>query len=188
MNKPAKEALAETFLELAKSQGIERISVSKLCQLSHVSREAFYYHFQDKYELISWIYSQQKAKIMKEHFGKETWEKTVHRVLILIREYSVFYRNGFSDTSYQNLEKSMNDYTIEIFTNIILDVTEANEIDEEMAFFLRFDSHGAVSMTKEWVLSGMMMPEERLAYLIAAAMPQRMMELFNQYYEKHHLK
>lgn len=180
MIKKTKEQLSQKFLKLLKTKGIEEISVSELCKKSDISRETFYYHFQDKYDLISWIYGCQKKSIMEQYFGTEPWSATCTRVLKLIREYSTFYRRGFSDTSYQNLERAMNDYTINVFSTVISQETHQQKLSKEMEFYIRFNSHGAVSMTKEWVESGMLVSEEELGKLLADSMPGKMKACFDK--------
>lgn len=63
MTNKTKDQLSHNFLILLKTKGIEEISVSELCKKSDISRETFYYHFQDKYDLISWIYGCQKNQL-----------------------------------------------------------------------------------------------------------------------------
>lgn len=53
-----------------------------------------------------------------------------------------------------------------------------------MNFYIQFNSHGAVAMTKEWVQLGMNMPEEELAFLIAEAMPSKMKTCFDTFKEE----
>ena len=51
-----KRALALALKELIKTHPIEKISVGNICDVCGMNRKSFYYHFQDKYELINWIY------------------------------------------------------------------------------------------------------------------------------------
>lgn len=51
-----KRALSQALKELIKTRPIEKISVGNICDACGLNRKSFYYHFQDKYELIYWIY------------------------------------------------------------------------------------------------------------------------------------
>lgn len=73
----------------------------------------------------------------------------------------------------------MNDYTNEVFSNVISQENPQRILSKEMEFFIRFNSHGAVSMTKEWVESGMIVPEEELGKLLADSMPSKMKDSFD---------
>lgn len=187
MIKNTKEKIATVFLSMLKTQGVEQVSVSQLCNESGVSRETFYYHFQDKYDLMSWIYAKQKRTIMEDYFDSEPWSMVVCRVLKLVREYSSFYRQGFSSTAYQNLEKVMNDYTIYLFTNVIKDLTGYDTVPDDLNFYICFNSHGAVAMTKEWVESNMDKSEEELSNLIADAMPYKLKVYLDLHYQKRNM-
>lgn len=51
-----KKALALTFKQLVSSQSLEKVGVNDICRACGVSRKTFYYHFQDKYALVEWIF------------------------------------------------------------------------------------------------------------------------------------
>ena len=50
--------LADSFKELACRTPIEKITVKEITDRAGVIRPTFYNHFQDKYELLEWIISQ----------------------------------------------------------------------------------------------------------------------------------
>ena len=41
--------------ELMKRKSLEKITVSDIVQNCGLNRQTFYYHFQDKYDLVNWI-------------------------------------------------------------------------------------------------------------------------------------
>lgn len=51
--------LAESFKELVLKQPIEKITIKEITDKAGVIRPTFYNHFQDKYELLEWIISNQ---------------------------------------------------------------------------------------------------------------------------------
>ncbi|MGN0141429.1 MAG: TetR/AcrR family transcriptional regulator C-terminal domain-containing protein [Roseburia sp.] len=51
--------LAESFKELAQKQPIEKITIKEITDRAGVIRPTFYNHFQDKYELLEWIISEE---------------------------------------------------------------------------------------------------------------------------------
>jgi AcrR family transcriptional regulator len=48
--------IAEKMKELMKHKQIEKIRITEICRESGIERSTFYYHFQDKYDLIAWIF------------------------------------------------------------------------------------------------------------------------------------
>jgi len=51
-----KNALAASMKKLMKEEPFEKISVSDICFDCGINRKSFYYHFQDKYDLVNWIF------------------------------------------------------------------------------------------------------------------------------------
>ena len=55
-NRITKEALASALKKLLEQQPLSKISVKYITDYCDISRNTFYYHFKDKYELINWIF------------------------------------------------------------------------------------------------------------------------------------
>ena len=55
-NAITKEALANALKNLLKQKSLSKISVKDITDYCNISRNTFYYHFKDKYELINWIF------------------------------------------------------------------------------------------------------------------------------------
>lgn len=54
MRNQMKEMIADAFIELAKKKEIDKITVKNLVDHCGISRQSFYYHFQDIFEVIEW--------------------------------------------------------------------------------------------------------------------------------------
>lgn len=55
-NSITKEALATALKKLLEQQPLSKISVKHITDYCNISRNTFYYHFKDKYELINWMF------------------------------------------------------------------------------------------------------------------------------------
>lgn len=51
-----KYMIAQGMKELLTEKDFEKISVGDLANHCHISRNTFYYHFRDKYDVVSWIF------------------------------------------------------------------------------------------------------------------------------------
>lgn len=51
-----KKAIAESLKKIMKDKPFEKISVAEICEDCGLTRKSFYYHFKDKYDLVSWIF------------------------------------------------------------------------------------------------------------------------------------
>ncbi len=73
-----KELLAESLKELSARKSIDKITVKEIVQNCGFTAKTFYNHFQDKYDLIAWIYSTAALKIMSKIDGENyTWRDSL---------------------------------------------------------------------------------------------------------------
>ena len=54
MKTQMKETIADAFIALARKKSIDKITVKDLVDYCDISRQSFYYHFQDILEVIEW--------------------------------------------------------------------------------------------------------------------------------------
>lgn len=62
--KTAREILAQSLRELAKTRPIDAITVRDITENCGYSTATFYRQFKDKYDLIAWEHAQRVANIM----------------------------------------------------------------------------------------------------------------------------
>ena len=54
MSTNMKNVIADTFFRMVQERGIDRITVKDLVESCHISRQTFYYHFQDILDVVEW--------------------------------------------------------------------------------------------------------------------------------------
>lgn len=52
-----KRALADALKALMETRPLSGITVGEICTQCQMNRKSFYYHFRDKYDLVTWIFS-----------------------------------------------------------------------------------------------------------------------------------
>ena len=68
-----KKALALALKSLVRNQAFEKVGVNDICEACQVSRKTFYYHFQDKYALVEWIFETEFISVMKNSPADDRW-------------------------------------------------------------------------------------------------------------------
>ena len=63
MKDRTKLALAKALQELLNTKTLDEVRVSELCNRCNLQRQSFYYHFQDKYDLVAWIFMQDTSRV-----------------------------------------------------------------------------------------------------------------------------
>lgn len=76
--KTTKEIIADSFVELAASKAINKISIIDIVENCSVTKPTFYRYFKDKYDLISWIYVREaQDNVDKIGDGGYLWRDTL---------------------------------------------------------------------------------------------------------------
>lgn len=70
-----KYMVAKGTKELLQTRDFEEISVGEIARHCHISRNTFYYHFKDKYDVINWIFYSEITPIIGESQSMDNWAK-----------------------------------------------------------------------------------------------------------------
>ncbi len=72
-----KTVIASTFVTMVKQKGIDKITVKALIDACGISRQTFYYHFQDIMEVIEWALEQAAKSTLVKSLEADTPEKAL---------------------------------------------------------------------------------------------------------------
>lgn len=143
-NLNTKLALANAFKELSKKKAMNKISVNDLIKYCNFNRNTFYYHFEDIYDLIDWIFNEE-VKTIIENFDKTNYEKFLNNVLDYIEENKHILNSVYNSFGREQLKKLLNPhFYITLDTIINNRIKEHNlTIDKDFKnFLIKFYSGG----------------------------------------------
>ncbi len=104
-SRKVKQRLANSIKKLMEHSSLERITVKNIVQDAGVTRQTFYRHFQDKYDLVNWYFD----VLVRRCFEKMGVTLTLREGLILkfdfIRREAVFFFQAFSSTDCNSIEQ-----------------------------------------------------------------------------------
>ena len=72
-----KSMIADAFMHLSKTKDVDKITVTDLVKACHISRQTFYYHFQDILEVLEWSVQQAFQEILAHSMDTEGPEDTL---------------------------------------------------------------------------------------------------------------
>ena len=72
-----KSTIANAFMTLSKTKDVDKITVTDLVKACHISRQTFYYHFQDILEVIEWSVQQVFQEILARRMDTDAPEDTL---------------------------------------------------------------------------------------------------------------
>jgi len=166
--------LAEALENICKRKALENITVSQIAQEAGVTRQVFYHHFDDKFELASWIHYvhlYQSVKAALEEDAGQMWRLTTRNWLNKLIENKPFYMNAFQSVSQKEFQRNIREFFYGAY-NWQMKQRLLRELNEEEAFVLRTYLFGGMETVYEWIAGGMVMPVERVLSLQELAMPE----------------
>ena len=174
-----KYRLADAMKQCMAKMPIERITVRQIVELSGTTRQTFYRHFQDKYDLINWYFD----KILLESFEHMGEGRTVYESLVNKFEYiqmeQLFFRAAFKNDQ-QNCLRDHDFELIQEFYTKQIESRTGRKISTELQFELEMYCLGSVYMTVQWVLGYRKCTPEELAHALTESMPVRLREVFQK--------
>lgn len=148
-----KKAIASGMKELTKKKSFDKITVSDITEVCGLNRQTFYYHFQDKFELVNWIYYNETISIIY-NLNYDNWDNKVLEMLTKIKSEDYFYISTLKASVGNEFREYLFRVTVEFFCDLIEKVAE-NMREEEVRFIAEFYAFGIVGVIISWVQKGM---------------------------------
>lgn len=144
------EAISQSIRELLKQKRVEKITVNEISKKSNIHRITFYYHFQDKYSLLDFVFTENMNEILNRNSGKSIKE-TIIDLFKHLSENEQMYMNAFTSNEYQSLEGIYLRTTREYFNEIIDQLSVSGKLLVEKKYLIEFYSHASTKFIVDWV-------------------------------------
>ena len=102
-----KPLIADAFLKLSKEKNIDKITVKDIVDECGISRQSFYYHFQDILEVIEWSAEQAFQKLLERSMETDDAEAVFQDFITASDEASVMLRKLLNSQKREQVERLM---------------------------------------------------------------------------------
>lgn len=144
-----KGLIASSLKELMLTQQFEKITIRMITERAGIIRPTFYYHFQDKYEVLEWIVRNDILNAMRPYMQAGKSEAALRTAFAIIQEDRQFYTRAFEVTG-QNSFNELMTKQVEIFLLEIID--DGRIVPNEHAPLL--NKHNLAALTAASLVSG----------------------------------
>ena len=76
-----KQALAAALKELMAQKPLEKITIQDLAERAGIRRQNFYYHFEDVYDLMRWMFQEEAVSLLQASEGVLLWQEGLLQLL-----------------------------------------------------------------------------------------------------------
>lgn len=171
----AKQIIAEALEECLKTKRLEKVTVSEIMKKADMTRQMFYYYFQDINELVYWMHCRHTIHHTANFFEQRDFVKAFGNALMEMQEHKDFYKNIITYEEYPTFSDSF-------YQEVLLNVEKyigKGRIDEDLDFAMKLYWTGATKMLVEWIKNDMKTPPYLLAQRFYANMPQRLVSYYD---------
>ena len=145
-----KKLFADTLKDMLKEMPMEKVRINELCRRCGADRQTFYYHFRDKYDLATWIFTRDYETVLMDTSGQYTIE---HAAAILQRMHDdkLFYRKVFSDRSQNAISTYIFEYFVTLGTEAVRRQFGEEALTVDTVYEIKSHSFACVGHTLEWL-------------------------------------
>ncbi|MGH4124723.1 MAG: TetR/AcrR family transcriptional regulator [Clostridium sp.] len=162
MSEITKQALAQSLKSLMNTTPLAKITVNNIVKVCKVNRRTFYYHFQDIYALLEWIFKNEVADVMEENKTYKTWQEGFLRIFYYLSKNRKMVLNAYNSIGRDKLETHLYSAVYDLVLNVVDEITLGTEVSEKgKEFVVNFYKVALVGLLLEWIRKNMIEnPEE----------------------------
>lgn len=155
MGKTTKEALGESLKKLLATTTLDKITVKDIVEDCGVNRQTFYYHFQDIFDLLGWVFTRETEQTVNGNHTQATWKIGFYQTLCYIKEHRKLIINAYNSVTRETLERYLYHITYGLMKYVVLEEAEGlcvSDIDKK--FITDFYKYAFVGLILEWIRTG----------------------------------
>ena len=129
-----KRRLCEALKKKMAKKPLEKITVKEIVEDCGMNRQTFYYHFDDIYDQVRWMYERELFDPLKKRATAETWQDMMLELLQYVEKNKSVTRSAIISFSREQLRsffyENVRDISVKIITSF------KNEIENDAAYEL----------------------------------------------------
>jgi probable dihydroxyacetone kinase regulator len=149
------KVFADALLTLAENTHIRDIKITQLLSQAGAGRQTFYNHFEDKYDLVGWIYSDMGDQMDKILSPTEDIEKVFQKLFDFFTENKRFFANINNISSENEFFSFMAERMTNYYSSRVVRCHGMAYLTNEIIFAITFNCDGFAHSCWRWMGSGM---------------------------------
>lgn len=153
--------IAQGLKRLLKTKSFLSLSVGDVARECGISRNTFYYHFRDKYDLISWIFCSEIHTVLGDDLSLEHWRENLLALCRYMQENRDFYLNVLQFQGQNGFSQCLMDVYQSLVTHMLLHAENQPPLSsQQIRLISRFYAHGITGVILDWARNGMLTDPE----------------------------
>lgn len=149
-----KRKIANSLKELMMKNSFEKITVSDITDRCGIHRQTFYYHFQDRYELLDWLLYDEIVNPLINGFTIDNMYDKIYEMFLTMSNDKKFYHNAIKINS-DDLYRYISRIAVEQFTQMVKTISGSTGSESDDIIMAEFVGFGISGIVVSWVQKGM---------------------------------
>lgn len=145
MSKKTKEALISAFLELIREEEFDKITVTDLVEKCGISRQTFYYHFEDIQKMLIWAFDMEIKNICGFH-DPENWEESERNFVNFLDRYDTMFRKAMNSVKFIFVLNLIDKCFYDCITSYISEKREEHSFGKNADYVISYTSGAFTSL------------------------------------------
>ena len=151
MQVDVKESIAQAAKYLVIKKGVKKLTVKDIVDECHITRQAFYYHFEDIPALFRWILDRDSEQTLLEAKAMKNGEEKLRYLFLLAINALPYMKKGMETNYRYELEQMLTQYTMHLFEQICDEEGLYQNCSRmEVNLILRYHCQAILGLLRNW--------------------------------------
>lgn len=149
-----KRALADSLKKAMKGKPFSKITVSEIINDCGVNRKTFYYHFEDIYALLKWMFEEEAIEVVKNFDLLVHYEEAIRFVMNYVDENDYIISCAYDSIGRDEMKRFFYADFVGVVTAVIDESQEKLKIKADpdfKAYAAKFYTEAIAGMLLDWV-------------------------------------
>ena len=164
----AKREICAALKALMAQKPLNKITVAEIMQSCGMARQHFYYHFEDIYDAVRWMFDQEAVALLREHEGVMLWQDGLLQLFQYLQENRTVCLCALHSLSREHLKRFFQTDIHAIIQSTIQRIVKKLNYqapDEEVDLLTKFYVGALANLIEEWLLGDIQeTPEELIRF------------------------
>lgn len=147
-----KKALAASLKKLMNERTLDKISIREIVEDCGVNRKTFYYHFENIYDLVNWMFEEEAIESVKKYDFIRDYEDAVRFSMDYIEENEHVVNSALDALGRDELKKFFYNNFVDNMRNIVGEISKDMVIPKDyIDFLINFYTESFASLLIDWI-------------------------------------
>ena len=146
-----KEAIAEAAMTLLMEKNKKKLTVKDIVDECQITRQAFYYHFEDIPELFRWIMERDTERLLKDSQSLDDPEQRIRYFFLEAINALPYLKRSMQSNYRDELESLLTQNVYNLFEHVIEEGNlYRNKTRMEVKLIMRYHCQAVLGVLREW--------------------------------------